>query len=104
MGVRILFFSQNFYYFFLGAHAKFQNPTTIPSGRLSNELERKKEREKEEKKMPFIVANYVYASSQGQRTHSAGTKKHNLDGLTEAPITSVKSISLIDLSKLKCLQ
>ena len=23
--------------------------------------------------MPFIVANYVYASSQGQRTHSART-------------------------------
>jgi hypothetical protein len=27
----------------------------------------------EEKKMPFIVATYVYASSQ-QRTHSARTK------------------------------
>jgi hypothetical protein len=25
-------------------------------------------------KMPFIVATYVYASSQGQRTHSARTK------------------------------
>ena len=23
--------------------------------------------------MPFVVANYVYASSQGQRTHSART-------------------------------
>ena len=35
----------------------------------------KKEREREEeKKMPFIVATYVYASSQGQRTHSARTK------------------------------
>jgi hypothetical protein len=32
----------------------------------------RKEREKE-KKMPFIVATYVYASSQGQRTHSART-------------------------------
>jgi hypothetical protein len=30
-------------------------------------------REKKEKKMPFIVATYVYASSQGQRTHSART-------------------------------
>ena len=29
--------------------------------------------EREEKKMPFIVATYVYASSQGQRTHSART-------------------------------
>jgi hypothetical protein len=34
---------------------------------------RKKERGKKEKKMPFIVATYVYASSQGQRTHSART-------------------------------
>jgi hypothetical protein len=31
VGVRILFFSQNFYYFFLGAHAKIWNPTTTPS-------------------------------------------------------------------------
>jgi hypothetical protein len=31
------------------------------------------EREKKEKKMPFKVATYVYASSQGQRTHSART-------------------------------
>ena len=45
---------------------------TIPSGRISNELEGEK---KEEKKMPFIVATYVYASSQGQRTHSARTKR-----------------------------
>jgi hypothetical protein len=35
--------------------------------------EREKERKKKEKKMPFIVATYVYASSQGQRTHSART-------------------------------
>jgi hypothetical protein len=33
--------------------------------------ERKKERKKEGEQMPFIVATYVYASSQGQRTHSA---------------------------------
>ena len=26
-----------------------------------------------EKKMPFVVATYVYASSQGQRTHSVRT-------------------------------
>jgi hypothetical protein len=31
-------------------------------------------RREEEKKMPFIVATYVYASNQGQRTHSALTK------------------------------
>ena len=28
---------------------------------------------KRRKKMPFTVATYVYASSQGQRTHSAWT-------------------------------
>ena len=37
-------------------------------------MSRKREREREERKMPFIVATYVYASSQGQRTHSARTK------------------------------
>jgi hypothetical protein len=30
-GDRILFFFQNFYYFFSGAHAKIGNPTTTPS-------------------------------------------------------------------------
>ena len=32
------------------------------------------ERKREREKMPFVVATYVYASSQGQRTHSARTK------------------------------
>ena len=35
-------------------------------------MSRKKE-EREREKMPFIVATYVYASSQGQRTQSART-------------------------------
>ena len=35
-------------------------------------MSRKKE-EEEREKMPFIVANYVSACSQGQRTHSART-------------------------------
>ena len=48
---------------------------TTPSGRISNEPEeRERERKREREKMPFIVATYVYASSQGQRTHSARTK------------------------------
>jgi hypothetical protein len=34
-------------------------------------------RKREEKKMPFIVATNVYASSQGQRTHSARTNVVN---------------------------
>jgi hypothetical protein len=39
--------------------------------------ERKKEREKE--KMPFIVATYIYASSQAQRMHSAPTNLMVID-------------------------
>ena len=42
-------------------------------GELAMSPEREREREKE-KKMPIVVATYVYASSQGQRTHSAQTK------------------------------
>jgi hypothetical protein len=41
--------------------------------------------EKEEKKMPFIVANYVYASSQGQRTHSARTNYILQDTIIDTP-------------------
>ena len=37
-------------------------------------MSRKKEKREKEKKMTFIVATYVYASSQGERTHSARTK------------------------------
>jgi hypothetical protein len=36
-------------------------------------MSQKKEEREREKKMPFIVATYVYASSQGQRTHSTRT-------------------------------
>jgi hypothetical protein len=33
----------------------------------------RKKKEREREKIPFIVATYVYASSQVQRTHSAWT-------------------------------
>ena len=46
-------------------------------GELAMSPEEEREREKE-KKMPFIVANYVYASSQGQRTHFARTNLVNI--------------------------
>ena len=46
-------------------------------GELAMSRKRKKKEERE-KKMPFIVATYVYASSQGQRTHSARTKIYPL--------------------------
>ena len=52
---------------------KFEFLQQTPSGRISNEPEERR-REREEKKMPFIVATYVYASSQGKPTHSARTK------------------------------
>ena len=55
---------------------------TTPSGRICNDLERKRERRKKEK-MPFIVATYVYASTQGQRTHSARTKNDGCIKVTE---------------------
>jgi hypothetical protein len=38
------------------------------------ELAMSRKRRREREKMPFIVAPYVYASSQGQKTHSARTK------------------------------
>ena len=48
---------------------------TTPSGRISNEPEeREKERKRERENIPFIVATYFYASSQGQRTHSTRIK------------------------------
>ena len=56
-------------------------------GELAMSPERKKER-KREKKMPFVVATYVYASSQGQRTHSARTN-NNWSGLEMKQISWV---------------
>jgi hypothetical protein len=48
--------------------SKFQNHTTIPCGRISNEPEERKRERKRRKKMPFIVANYISAYSQGAHT------------------------------------
>ena len=48
------------------------------------EREERERRERErEKKMPSIVATYVYASSKGQCTHSARTNKKK-DGADQA--------------------
>jgi hypothetical protein len=41
---KFLLWLESSYVCYLGAHAKIQNPTTIPSGRMSNEQERKRER------------------------------------------------------------
>jgi hypothetical protein len=51
--------------------AKIWNPTTTPSGVLNSDGRKKEERKIN---LPKIVATFVYASSQGQRTHSAQTK------------------------------
>ena len=40
MGVPYLFPVESVYFCYLGAHAKFHNPTTAPSGRTSKEPER----------------------------------------------------------------
>jgi hypothetical protein len=45
------------------------------SWREERERERERGERREEKKMPFIVATYVYASSQGQHTHSVTADK-----------------------------
>jgi hypothetical protein len=42
----ICFWLESEYFCYLGAHAKFQNPTTILSGRISNEPGEKRERKK----------------------------------------------------------
>ena len=46
-------------------------------GELAMSQKREEERKKKEKKMPFIVATYVYASSQGQRTPPGPTNSYN---------------------------
>jgi hypothetical protein len=48
-GVRIIFFCLKFYLYYLGAHAKIWIPMTTLSGRISNELEREKERKRRKK-------------------------------------------------------
>ena len=51
---------------------------TTPSGRISNgPEERERERKKEREKMTFIMATYVYASSQG--LDSAGDSHEGFD-------------------------
>ena len=47
--------------------------------------------------MPFIVATYVYASSQGQRTHSARTKIETVKSVVSVEI-SESNLDCIDLS------
>jgi hypothetical protein len=51
---------------------KFETLRQPLLGELAMSLKRE-ERAGEREKMPFIVATYVYASSKGQRTHSART-------------------------------
>jgi hypothetical protein len=39
-------------------------------------------RKEKKRKIPKIVATFVYASSLGQRTHSARTNFHNVSSIT----------------------
>ena len=60
-------FYPNFYYFFLGAHAKFGNPTTTLSGRTVMAVERRGEkREKKREKFPLTPMG-VLAPVSAQR-------------------------------------
>jgi hypothetical protein len=95
--IRTLFFSKNFYFDWLGAHAKIYNPMTTPSVDLNRGIKKKKRRRKEEEeereKLPKIVATLVLSAGActplGPRlmpsvmatllrwcTHSAWTKMH----------------------------
>jgi hypothetical protein len=57
----------------------FKTPRQPLLGELAMSWREERKRREEEKKMPFIVATYVYASSQGQRTHSARTNRPPID-------------------------
>jgi hypothetical protein len=96
------FWLKSLYFCYLGAHAKFQNPTKIPSGRISNEPGGERERKKEREKMPFIVATYVYASSQGQRTHSARTNFQNISSGATTSATQLFRLSPNTISNQTC--
>jgi hypothetical protein len=47
---------QIFFYYYVGAHAKFWNPMTIPSGVLTTVVRRKEKRKQEKKNMQKILA------------------------------------------------
>ena len=66
-------------------------------------MSRKKEREKE-KKMPFVVATYVYASSQGQRTHSARSKSQSWNIFNHQLMILIQGVcSMGYLTKYHCM-
>jgi hypothetical protein len=60
----------HFCFYKLGAHAKFRNPTTTASVVLNSGGKNNNK----SGIIPKIVASFVSASSQGQRTHSTRTK------------------------------
>ena len=67
---------------------------------LAMSPEEEREREEEEKKVPFTVATYVYASSQGQRTHSARTKLKGWNSNSAYIFVIQNSAKKIHISKL----
>jgi hypothetical protein len=68
-------FYPNFYYFFLGAHAKFGNPTTTLSGRTVMAVEREK-RERERKVNDY--SGTIVSERRRWRTHTLGPKDYYL--------------------------
>jgi hypothetical protein len=68
-------FYPNFYYFFLGAHAQFGNPTTTLSvmaveRKKERKKDEKREKRKEEKKSMIIVVPSCLKDADGTRTRS----------------------------------
>jgi hypothetical protein len=55
-------------------------------------------RTRRKEKLPKIVANFVYASSQGQRTHSARTNIEKMEYYQYLRLSSIPVFQLIRLS------
>ena len=72
-----IFFYPNFYYFFLGAHAKFQNPTTTPSGRISNEPEEERKRERRREKNA-IYSGHLRLCQQPRAAHALRSDQNTI--------------------------
>jgi hypothetical protein len=64
------------YFCYLGAHAKFRNPTTTPSVRISNEPE-EEERKKERKNA--IYSGHVRLCQQPRAAHALRSDQYNIN-------------------------
>ena len=63
------FWLESSYFCYLGAHAKFWNPTTTPSVRISNEPE-EEERGKKEREENSIYSGHLRLCQQPRAAHA----------------------------------